>query len=280
MTTAPTMCDAAMRRPAEGVEVQAGVAEAGFAPRVMGETDWLLVLEHPGARVRCRRRVDPVPPALVSVVEAGEVVALELPEACPFRVVYVVQGLLGEMSRRVRDLGVRRDEPGRRFACVAADPGLFEAAGRIDSHETLRPLVECALADGACAVHVASGERMDHAVVRRVRDYLREAYARRVRLDELARVAGMCKYALVRAFTKEIGMPPHAYQTYVRILRARELIAAGRPLSSVALDVGFADQSHLSRNFKRVLGVTPGQYARLAPRPAATTAGDAVRRVP
>src|SRR6202008_1114252 len=72
-------------------------------------------------------------------------------------------------------------------------------------------------------------------------------------------------YALVRAFSKEVGMPPHAYQTYVRVLRARELIALGRRLSSVALDVGFTDQSHLSRNFKRGLGVTPGRYARLAP---------------
>jgi AraC-like DNA-binding protein len=256
--------EATVRRPAEGVEVQAGVAAAGCAPRVMAENDVLLALACPGARVRCRRRVDSVPPALLSVVEAGEVVALELPVACRFRAVYLAPGLLAELSRRLRTLtaGARRSR--RRIHCVATGRALCEAADCLHSEASVSGFLERALAGGACTVRLAADERMEHAVVRRVRDYLCEAYARQVSLDELAGVAGMCKYALVRAFSKEVGMPPHAYQTYVRVLRARELIAAGRRLSSVALDVGFTDQSHLSRNFKRVLGVTPGRYARLA----------------
>ena len=81
-------------------------------------------------------------------------------------------------------------------------------------------------------------------------------------------MAGMCRYALVRAFTREIGIPPHAYQIHLRISKARALIAAGKALSEVSLQVGFSDQSHLHRHFRRLVGMTPGQYARaVAPPP-------------
>jgi AraC-like DNA-binding protein len=65
---------------------------------------------------------------------------------------------------------------------------------------------------------------------------------------------------LTRVFTKEIGMPPHAFQTQVRISEAKKLIRAGWPLSTVAAMTGFADQSHFIRHFKRLLKITPGEY--------------------
>jgi AraC-like DNA-binding protein len=57
-----------------------------------------------------------------------------------------------------------------------------------------------------------------------------------------------------------MGMPPHAFQTQLRITRAKEMLRRGWPISRVALEAGFADQSHLTRHFKRLLQVTPGQY--------------------
>jgi transcriptional regulator GlxA family with amidase domain len=73
-------------------------------------------------------------------------------------------------------------------------------------------------------------------------------------------------------FHREVGLPPHAYQIQVRVARARALIATGVPLAEVASMTGFADQSHLTRLFKRIVGVPPGQYAgrgtRPQPRPA------------
>ena len=60
----------------------------------------------------------------------------------------------------------------------------------------------------------------------------------------------------------EVGLPPHAYLDSVRIRQAERLIRAGRPLAGVAAEVGFSSQSHLTRQFKRLVGVTPGQYAR------------------
>jgi len=60
-------------------------------------------------------------------------------------------------------------------------------------------------------------------------------------------------------------MPPHAYLESVRIRHAQALLTAGVPLVQVALDSGFSSQSHLTNRFKRVLGVTPGQYAQRGP---------------
>lgn len=257
-----------LRRPAAGVEVRAGVAPAGRVPWVVGGDDLLLVLGHAGVRVRCRRRLCGVPPTLLTGVDEGEVLAPEVPSVCGFRALSVAPGLLAELSPRVRALAAGAGGAGRRIACVAAGAAVCEAADAIDGEAALRRFVERVLAGGACAAWPGAGERLEHAVVRRVRDYLREGYARRITLKELGRVAGMCRYALARAFTREIGMPPHAYQTHLRVLRAAALIAAGRPLSAVALEVGFSDQSHLNRNFKLVMGLSPGCYARASAAPA------------
>jgi AraC-like DNA-binding protein len=69
------------------------------------------------------------------------------------------------------------------------------------------------------------------------------------------------RFHLVHAFTSEVGLPPHAYQIHLRIRRSRALLAAGMPLGGIAADLGFADQSHFGRHFRRVVGVTPGAYA-------------------
>ena len=81
-------------------------------------------------------------------------------------------------------------------------------------------------------------------------------------LEELASAVGMSPFALLRAFRAELGLPPHAYLNQLRVRRAKRLLDAGRPPADVAALVGFADQAHLSRHFKRIYGVPPGAYRR------------------
>ncbi|WP_017612976.1 helix-turn-helix transcriptional regulator [Nocardiopsis salina] len=81
-------------------------------------------------------------------------------------------------------------------------------------------------------------------------------------LEELAAGAGMSPFALTRAFRSVYGLPPHAYLNQTRVGRARELLRAGRRPGEVAAEVGFADQSHLTRHFRRHLGVPPAAYRR------------------
>jgi AraC-like DNA-binding protein len=96
--------------------------------------------------------------------------------------------------------------------------------------------------------------------VQRVREYLQEHYAENVSLDRLAQIANVSPYHLHRLFCQEVGLPPHQYQTQVRVAHAKTLLAQGLPISQVALETGFADQSHLTRHFKRLVQVTPGRY--------------------
>lgn len=100
--------------------------------------------------------------------------------------------------------------------------------------------------------------------VRLAREYLDDCYAAKVPLAELARISGSrSTFQLVRAFTRTVGLPPHAYQNHVRVQRARRLLAQGDPPADVAQAVGFGDQSHLGRRFTPIVGVPPGAYRRM-----------------
>jgi AraC-like DNA-binding protein len=81
-------------------------------------------------------------------------------------------------------------------------------------------------------------------------------------LAELAVVAGVGPFTVLRAFRAETGMPPHAYLNQLRVRQARVLLDAGVPPAEAAATTGFADQAHLTRHFKRVVGVPPGAFQR------------------
>jgi AraC-like DNA-binding protein len=98
--------------------------------------------------------------------------------------------------------------------------------------------------------------------VRRARAFLHDALADKVTLDELAEHAALDKFHLVRAFRSEVGLPPYEYLTYLRVSRAREMLRRGVRVADAAQAVGFCDESQLHRHFRRIVGVSPGVYAR------------------
>lgn len=93
-------------------------------------------------------------------------------------------------------------------------------------------------------------------------DYLGDMPERNVSLDELAAVAGIGKFRLVRLVRARTGLAPHALQIAHRIRLARRLLEQGETVAGAAAATGFADQSHLHRHFQAALGWTPGQYRR------------------
>lgn len=95
---------------------------------------------------------------------------------------------------------------------------------------------------------------------RLIGDFLRAHYAENVSLAQLTSITNLSPFHLLRVFRNQVGCPPHEYQTQLRIAHARKLMRKGVSLSEVAVETGFFDQSHFSRNFKRIVGVTPGQY--------------------
>lgn len=101
------------------------------------------------------------------------------------------------------------------------------------------------------------------ATLARVKDYIRTYYAHDITVSDLAAVAGLSRAHLTRAFTAAYHMPPHVYLNAVRIAQAQALIRRGMPLATVALECGFADQSHLTRRFKGSVGVTPSAWHKM-----------------
>lgn len=98
--------------------------------------------------------------------------------------------------------------------------------------------------------------------IQKARRYIDDFFAQGVSLNLLAQHVSLSPFYLLRAFCAEVGMPPYAYLESVRIQHTQRLIEEGKPLASIAAEVGFSSQSHMTHRFKRIIGVTPGQYAR------------------
>jgi AraC-like DNA-binding protein len=109
---------------------------------------------------------------------------------------------------------------------------------------------------------VADVPRSDPALARRLRELLDEHVVDGLTLDEAAALVHAHPAHLVRAFSTAYGIAPHQYLNSRRVDRARRLLLDGRPAGEVASATGFFDQSHLTRHFRKLVGVTPGHYSR------------------
>lgn len=174
-------------------------------------------------------------------------------------------------SAEVMDAALGRPSASARFSRpVVADPGIADSISML--HERLE------FSDPTLATEVTLLEVLGSLVERHgdfdsspraefasnavtvARKYLDENYFAAIRLAELSSVCAMSPFHLIRSFREAVGMTPHAYLTQVRANRARDLLLGGTGISATAYRCGFSDQSHLTRTFKRIFGVTPGVY--------------------
>lgn len=140
---------------------------------------------------------------------------------------------------------------------------LFSSATDEDKEAALLVFVGDLFAEGRLRRKVRTGV-LDSARLRAVQALIAERCAESLSLDELAREAGMSRYHFVRAFSRAVGMTPHAWQLDRRIERARAWLERGMSLADAALQLGFADQSHFQRAFKQRVAATPGEYRQVA----------------
>ncbi|HCL67292.1 MAG TPA: AraC family transcriptional regulator [Rhizobium sp.] len=136
------------------------------------------------------------------------------------------------------------------FAATTAEDGAL-----LESETELVTLIASVLQPRATAVATKS------AGIRRAARLLDDDPARPITLGKLAQEAGLSKFQLLRAFVRQTGFTPHAYQIQRRIDVARRLIGVGMSLAETAAASGFADQSHMTRAFVQRYGVTPGAFA-------------------
>ncbi len=81
-------------------------------------------------------------------------------------------------------------------------------------------------------------------------------------IAEIAKAHGSSREGFSRNFRRTVGMPPHAFRLMKRLNVARQQFRSGHALAEVAAELGFSDQSHLGRHFRRVFGITPGGFVR------------------
>ncbi len=96
-----------------------------------------------------------------------------------------------------------------------------------------------------------------------IKEYLHQNYQQKITLAELAQLADLNKFNIIRSFKEEFSIPPHTYQTLLRINLAKKLLRQDRPIVEVVGETGFYDQSHFSKVFKSHTGVTPEKYQKL-----------------
>ena len=93
-----------------------------------------------------------------------------------------------------------------------------------------------------------------------VKEYLKDNFASVPNIEELAEIAHISPFYLMRLFKEEIGLSPHAYINQLRVNRAKEMMAEGLPLLQITYELGFTDQSHFSKTFLKITGVNPNRY--------------------
>lgn len=195
------------------------------------------------------------------VLHAGRPAA---PQGWDYRVFYVPPALLTEIG-------------GRRPVFPAPAPRDPELAARlVRAHRLLSDpataslLAEETLHDALARVlarHATRGpDRLPQAswpaVVRTIQRYLAADIRRTPSLAELAEVAAMPRFTLLRAFRAAAGVTPHGYLLALRLRHAQQLLTAGHSVARAAADSGFYDQAHLHRHFRRTFAAPPGQFAR------------------
>jgi AraC-like DNA-binding protein len=182
-----------------------------------------------------------------------------------YEALYVPPAVMAAVAGSAEDAPPRFSEP------VIDDPGLAESLRSLFDllDGSSEPLERHACFAGAmrdlCADHatfsVQAEQPGEHRGVSRARAYLDAHALVKIPLEVLARESGLSKFHLLRVFRDRTGLTPWQYQVNLRLDHARRLLQRGEPASQVADACGFVDQSHFTRIFRTVVGVTPAVYA-------------------
>lgn len=164
------------------------------------------------------------------------------------------------------------------LCCVLSGSRLFEVAGRQAHVVAGQCLLIPAGVPHRSLAHVHPGTEclnLYTAATGAARPQLlaAQALADTLPIAAIAAQAGLCRESFTRRFTQRVGMPPHAYRLADRLNAARQRLREGAVLAELAAELGFADQSHLGRHFRRMFGTSPRAYrdGMGASRPASQT---------
>jgi AraC-like DNA-binding protein len=230
------------------------------------------VTEQGGSMIRSRGRVEQAHAATLFVFNPAEPHAgwMGWSERWRYRSLYLTQAALDQVA-----LGLGIAQVPYFTRNVFLDPDLID--GFLAMHRAIEQgldvFQERELLIGTFGRlfrrHGSGGRRIapaprDQVVLNRVKERMHADYAEDLRLEDLAREVGLTTFQLIGLFKRATGLAPHAYLTQLRLNVACRHLRHARPIAEVAADVGFYDQSALTKHFKRCYGITPLQFARAA----------------
>jgi len=253
------------------LELRRGFGVARPVPRHWHEEYQFCLIQSGASELEYRGTNFPTPPASLFMVHPGEVHSNRAHESsgCSYRTLFVDAELMRSAAAEVfgresstlpflptavtSDTEILRKYLNLHFAMERSSSSL-EREGLLT--DLLATLIS-RFAETRPAPRSLGHERQ---AVKLACNYLMENYVDNISLTELAHLAGLSPFHFSRVFSEAFGMPPHAFQTQLRVSRAKALLRLGRSISEVACETGFADQSHLNRHFKRLVEPSPGRY--------------------
>ena len=256
-----------------GIEIL--IAYDSFHPwRIYNSTYALCACRTAATDWRYRRRVHTLQDGGTMLLQAGEAHAnTYVHKYSDFKALFIEPALVQQAAHELASpkschFKAAQTEDPALFAAVYALGAAIESGA--DALEQQSRLALCLrLMFGYMEAQQARPPINASAAVRHAEEYLRQRFHETVTLDELVTISGLSRFHLLRSFAAHAGLPPHAYQIRLRIAHAMQLLRSGLAPGTVAVLVGFADQSHLTRHFRRVMRMTPGQYMPRPHRPQA-----------
>lgn len=258
----------------EGVELHRGSRISLEYPRHWHEEIYFCAILEGAAYLDFSGASTLTPRGSLTIVPAGEIHA-NRKIGCTFRCVFMEPVPLQDLVERFLETA----SPGMNFRTTLVDDtrttqsflrmhrSLEAPDSRLDRDHSILAFLQKLVVRHSTASVKLPRDGDETSAVHKAKKILDVSYAEQVSLHDLARLTALSPYHLNRSFRRKIGIPPHAYQLQVRIARAKAALRCGSSIAEVALATGFADQSHFTRVFRRLVGRTPGQYSSGLPSP-------------
>ncbi len=137
---------------------------------------------------------------------------------------------------------------------------LENGRSKLEQTGNLFDFIECAASKSIGEAVETRKNVVEKKLVKVVKEYLSENLSENVSLDTLSQETHTSKFHLLRQFKRETGLTIHRYLIQLRICQAKEFLKSGKSISQTAFELGFNDQAHFSKCFKRFTSQTPGQF--------------------
>ncbi len=253
-----------------GLELRQGTSISQPYPKHWHDEVHFCLIQDGSGNLNYRREKHWTPAGCLFIVHPGEVHSNYADEgsSCSYRNLYaepeIIRQITSEITGHQNDLPFFSPTPIYDREIIQRYLELhrsFETGNsKLEQDELLLGFLANLLARHSESAAESREPGREYEAVFQARDYLMDNFSSNISLEELAEVTGLSPFHLNRVFSKEFGLPPHAFLTQVRIARAKSLLKQGASITQTAMEVGFTDQSHFTRHFRRLVSVTPGHY--------------------